>query len=216
MFYSVNAMQSANRPHCRKFLNKCAFLRTMSRTYPVGRDAVVLQLAHRRCQEKHWTRPTARFTLFLFDSVPLPQMRWSKFDAKMGPTMANISLTQDRSKIRLYERPVNVKEAAKFLGVSPSLVYAYVERKQIPHFRMMGPRDPVPIIGAGIVAATIPREWRNRWLEEDGRRSWAARSTDVRIQNFGRSATRTRKEKSYGNRRHFGSSGSRAIPVGPA
>lgn len=110
----------------------------MSRTYPVGRDAVVLQLAHRRCQEKHWTRPTARFTLFLFDSVPLPQMRWSKFDAKMGPTMANISLTQDRSKIRLYERPVNVKEAAKFLGVSPSLVYAYVERKQIPHFRMMG------------------------------------------------------------------------------
>jgi excisionase family DNA binding protein len=37
-----------------------------------------------------------------------------------------------------YERPVGVKEAAQFLGVSPSLVYAYVERKQIPHFRMMG------------------------------------------------------------------------------
>jgi excisionase family DNA binding protein len=37
-----------------------------------------------------------------------------------------------------YERPVGVKEAARFLGVSPSLVYAYVERKQIPHFRMMG------------------------------------------------------------------------------
>jgi len=33
---------------------------------------------------------------------------------------------------------VNVKTAARFLGVSPSLVYAYVERKQIPHFRMMG------------------------------------------------------------------------------
>ena len=28
--------------------------------------------------------------------------------------------------------------AARFLGVSPSLVYAYVERKQIPHYRMMG------------------------------------------------------------------------------
>ena len=26
---------------------------------------------------------------------------------------------------------------ARFLGVSPSLVYAYVERKQIPHYRMM-------------------------------------------------------------------------------
>jgi excisionase family DNA binding protein len=37
-----------------------------------------------------------------------------------------------------YERPIDVKAAAKFLGVSPSLVYAYVERKQIPHFRMMG------------------------------------------------------------------------------
>jgi excisionase family DNA binding protein len=52
--------------------------------------------------------------------------------------MTNSSLTQDRSKTQLYEHPVNVKEAAKFLGVSPSLVYAYVERKQIPHFRMMG------------------------------------------------------------------------------
>jgi excisionase family DNA binding protein len=36
------------------------------------------------------------------------------------------------------ERPVAVKAAAEFLGVSPSLVYAYVERRQIPHFRMMG------------------------------------------------------------------------------
>jgi excisionase family DNA binding protein len=36
------------------------------------------------------------------------------------------------------EASVNVKTAARFLGVSPSLVYAYVERKQIPHFRMMG------------------------------------------------------------------------------
>ncbi len=37
-----------------------------------------------------------------------------------------------------FEKPVDVKTAARFLGVSPSLVYAYVERKQIPHFRMMG------------------------------------------------------------------------------
>jgi excisionase family DNA binding protein len=36
------------------------------------------------------------------------------------------------------DRPVDVKTAARFLGVSPSLVYAYVERKQIPHYRMMG------------------------------------------------------------------------------
>jgi len=40
--------------------------------------------------------------------------------------------------IQGFEIPVDVKTAARFLGVSPSLVYAYVERKQIPHFRMMG------------------------------------------------------------------------------
>ena len=31
-----------------------------------------------------------------------------------------------------------VKAATRLLGVSPSLVYAYVERRQIPHYRMMG------------------------------------------------------------------------------
>ena len=36
------------------------------------------------------------------------------------------------------EAPITVKAAAQFLGVSPSLVYASVERKQIPHYRMMG------------------------------------------------------------------------------
>ena len=37
-----------------------------------------------------------------------------------------------------FETPVDVKTAASFLGVSASLVYAWVERKQIPHFRIMG------------------------------------------------------------------------------
>ena len=36
------------------------------------------------------------------------------------------------------DRPVDGKTAARFLGVNSSLVYAYVERKQIPHYRMMG------------------------------------------------------------------------------
>lgn len=43
-----------------------------------------------------------------------------------------------RPDVAGFEVPVDVKTAARFLGVSPSLVYAYVERKQIPHFRMMG------------------------------------------------------------------------------
>ena len=36
------------------------------------------------------------------------------------------------------EYPMTVKEAAKYLGVSPQTVYLWVERKQIPHLRVMG------------------------------------------------------------------------------
>ena len=34
--------------------------------------------------------------------------------------------------------PMTVKDAATFLGVSPQTVYLWVERKQIPHLRVMG------------------------------------------------------------------------------
>ena len=37
-----------------------------------------------------------------------------------------------------YEQPIRVREAAAYLGVSPQTVYLWVERKQIPHFRVMG------------------------------------------------------------------------------
>jgi len=36
------------------------------------------------------------------------------------------------------EIPLTVKAAAKYLGVSPQTVYLWVERKQIPHLRVMG------------------------------------------------------------------------------
>ena len=36
------------------------------------------------------------------------------------------------------EMPLTVKEAARFLGVSPQTVYLWVERRQIPHLRVMG------------------------------------------------------------------------------
>ena len=36
------------------------------------------------------------------------------------------------------EFPLTVKEAARFLGVSAQTVYLWVERKQIPHLRVMG------------------------------------------------------------------------------
>ena len=36
------------------------------------------------------------------------------------------------------EIPLTVKQAARYLGVSPQTVYLWVERKQIPHLRVMG------------------------------------------------------------------------------
>jgi len=36
------------------------------------------------------------------------------------------------------EIPLTVRQAAIFLGVSPQTVYLWVERKQIPHLRVMG------------------------------------------------------------------------------
>jgi excisionase family DNA binding protein len=36
------------------------------------------------------------------------------------------------------ELPLNVRDAAIFLGVSRQTVYLWVERKQIPHLRVMG------------------------------------------------------------------------------
>jgi excisionase family DNA binding protein len=49
-----------------------------------------------------------------------------------------LAVQTNHREIQGFEVPVDVKTAARFLGVSPSLVYAYVERKQIPHFRIMG------------------------------------------------------------------------------
>ena len=36
------------------------------------------------------------------------------------------------------ELPIRVRDAAIFLGVSQQTVYLWVERKQIPHLRVMG------------------------------------------------------------------------------
>jgi excisionase family DNA binding protein len=36
------------------------------------------------------------------------------------------------------ELPLSVRDAAVFLGVSRQTVYLWVERKQIPHLRVMG------------------------------------------------------------------------------
>ena len=59
-----------------------------------------------------------------------------------------------------FDEAVDVKTAARFLGVSPSLVYAYVERKQIPHFRIMGRSIRFSIADLG--------RWRQKFFVNGG------------------------------------------------
>jgi len=47
-------------------------------------------------------------------------------------------LARDNSLNAGLELPMTVKDAARFLGVSAQTVYLWVERKQIPHLRVMG------------------------------------------------------------------------------
>jgi excisionase family DNA binding protein len=54
----------------------------------------------------------------------------------MSPT--EFAATAQSAWILKDECPLTVREAAKFLGVSPQTVYLWVERKQIPHLRVMG------------------------------------------------------------------------------
>src|SRR5882762_5017050 len=48
------------------------------------------------------------------------------------------SCTCGKEELAACDIPWNVSRAAKFLGVSPQTVYVWVERKQIPHLRIMG------------------------------------------------------------------------------
>ena len=59
--------------------------------------------------------------------------------ASQSPQLS-IVYSEDRSELSdpASELLMNVKEAAKFLGVSRQTVYLWVERKQIPHLRVMG------------------------------------------------------------------------------
>jgi len=54
----------------------------------------------------------------------------------MQQTIAASSTRQDSAISD--DRPISVREAAQFLGVSRQTVYLWVERKQIPHLRVMG------------------------------------------------------------------------------
>ena len=47
-------------------------------------------------------------------------------------------LMPGRAGQRNTDFPLTVRDASIYLGVSPQTVYLWVERKQIPHLRVMG------------------------------------------------------------------------------
>lgn len=59
--------------------------------------------------------------------------------SEIHPVVApKASSTTRLDRIQNAELPMTVREAARFLGVSAQTVYLWVERKQIPHLRVMG------------------------------------------------------------------------------
>ena len=56
-------------------------------------------------------------------------------DTGIEETMRETALAAAQRDV---EHPMTVREAAQYLGVSPQTVYLWVERKQIPHLRVMG------------------------------------------------------------------------------
>jgi excisionase family DNA binding protein len=68
---------------------------------------------------------------------------WKRTNAssEAGSEKSEMSAIQSRMSPRSAgseERPITVRDAALFLGVSVQTVYLWVERKQIPHLRVMG------------------------------------------------------------------------------
>jgi excisionase family DNA binding protein len=71
--------------------------------------------------------------------VGTPTYPQERVEAKGRPAMNQSSLEDaPTTAIVANEIPLTVKEAAKYLGVSSQTVYLWVERKQIPHLRVMG------------------------------------------------------------------------------
>ncbi len=52
--------------------------------------------------------------------------------------MPNLAQSSSARSFSPEELPLNVRDAATYLGVSTQTVYLWVERKQIPHLRVMG------------------------------------------------------------------------------
>jgi excisionase family DNA binding protein len=71
------------------------------------------------------------------DGRGTPSQGAVRVSARIGRSESESSKKKHRNQDD-WTLPMTVKEAARFLGVSTQTVYLWVERKQIPHFRVMG------------------------------------------------------------------------------
>ncbi len=55
-----------------------------------------------------------------------------------SPQIEQSEVSRPNFAMQPVELPLTVREAALYLGVSTQTVYLWVERKQIPHLRVMG------------------------------------------------------------------------------
>ena len=62
----------------------------------------------------------------------------AEHETPIGDERPAVARVFERRRTHDAEYPLTVREAAWFLGVSPQTVYLWVERKQIPHLRVMG------------------------------------------------------------------------------
>ena len=62
----------------------------------------------------------------------------AEYEMPSGDERPAVAGVFERRRARDADYPLTVREAARFLGVSPQTVYLWVERKQIPHLRVMG------------------------------------------------------------------------------
>jgi excisionase family DNA binding protein len=60
------------------------------------------------------------------------------FDQAQLAAIAGVLASRDAVPVPSTELPMTVKDAARFLGVSSQTVYLWVERRRIPHLRVMG------------------------------------------------------------------------------
>jgi excisionase family DNA binding protein len=94
-------------------------------------------ISHRPCAALHLTSPPT--SLRFVDGWVLSAIVENAFvKSTHGNFMSEAALKDLASSTSPTEYPMTVREAAKFLGVSQQTVYLWVERKQIPHLRVMG------------------------------------------------------------------------------